>query len=118
MFVGRSGATASRSAIGLWRNLWISYPLEIATLVTGAAIYARAVPSGNPNGTVWLWGFVAALAVVQTIGTFGAAPTSPEGEAQTALFFYLLLAGMAAVVDWARARTTVSKSDIRLHPAG
>lgn len=103
---------------GLWRNLWISFPLEIATLLVGAAIYARAVPSGNPNGNVWLWGFVAALIAVQTVGTFAIAPTSPEGEAQTALLFYLLLAGLAAIVDWARTRTRATRSDFRLHPAG
>ncbi|MBS0472959.1 MAG: hypothetical protein JSR60_17950 [Proteobacteria bacterium] len=103
---------------GLWRNLWISFPLEIATLVAGAVIYARAIPSGNPNGNVWLWGFVAALIAVQTVGTFAMAPTSPEGEARMALLFYLLLAGLAAIVDWAHTRTRATRSDFRLHPAG
>jgi hypothetical protein len=98
---------------GLWNHLSISFPLEIATLAAGAAIYARAVPARNPRGNALLWGFVGLLAIVQTIGTFAAQPASPQGEAQTALLFYAILAAAAAVMDWARMRTTARRSDIR-----
>ncbi|HEY0302772.1 MAG TPA: hypothetical protein VGC36_15605 [Rhizomicrobium sp.] len=95
---------AFKVGFGLWRHLWISFPLEIATLAAGAAVYARAVPSRNLHGDVWLWGFVAAMAVVQAIGSFGPAPESGLAQARLALFFYLLLAALAGLVDWVRGR--------------
>ena len=87
---------------GLWRHLWISFPLEIATLVAGAAIYARAVPSRTEHGDRWLWSYVAFMTAVQVYGTFGPTSPTPQAQAQMALFAYLLLASLAAVVDWAR----------------
>ncbi|MEJ0027489.1 MAG: hypothetical protein WDN01_15805 [Rhizomicrobium sp.] len=87
---------------GLWRHVWISVPLEIAILIAGAALYARAVPSRGVAGDRWLWVFVAAMIGVQTFGTFGPAPESGLAEAHTALGAYQVLAGMAALVDWAR----------------
>lgn len=87
---------------GLWRHAWISFPLEIATLVAGAAIYARAVPSRTRHGDRWLWTFVGAMTLVQTVGTFGPPPASGLAEAQTAIAFYALLAVLAGWVDLAR----------------
>ncbi|HWD27496.1 MAG TPA: hypothetical protein VG387_10045 [Rhizomicrobium sp.] len=95
---------------GLWRHVWISFPLEIATLVAGAAIYARAVPSRTRNGDRWLWAAVAAMSAVQVYGTFGPDPATPVAEAQTALFAYIVLAGLAALVDWARGTAGTSKT--------
>ncbi len=95
---------AFKVGFGLWRHRWMSFPLEIATLAAGAAVYSRAVPSRNPQGDIWLWGFVAALAAVQAIGSFGAPPESGLAQAHLALFFYLLLAALAGLVDWVRAR--------------
>jgi len=107
---------------GLWRHVWLSYPLEIATLVAGAAIYARAVPGGNPWGKAGLWGYVGVLIVIQTIASFGPEPTTPLAEAQTALVFYALLAALAGAVDWAWSRTPAHRADAarpaRLNPAG
>ena len=106
---------------GLWRNLWISFPLEIATLIAGAALYARAVPSRNRLGDVWLWSFVAAMAAIQVYGSFGPAPESGLAEAHMALILYLVLATFAGLVDWVRARAP-SRSGRgfarRLNPAG
>ncbi len=103
---------------GLWRNLWISFPLEIATLVAGAIVYARAVPSRNPNGDRWLWAFVAAMTAMQAFGSFGPAPESGLAEAHTALGFYLALAALAGLVDWARARAPRTRPARGLIPAG
>ena len=106
---------------GLWRNLWISFPLEIATLIAGAALYARAVPSRNPRGDIWLWTFVAAMVAVQAVGSFGPAPESGLAEAQTALLFYLVLAVLAGLVDWVRGRAPSRRGQgfaQRLNPAG
>jgi hypothetical protein len=87
---------------GLWQHRWIELALEIAILLAGAAIYARAVPSRTRRGDVALWVFVAVMAAVQVYVTFGPGPETGQDEAHTALFAYLALAGMAAVVDWAR----------------
>jgi hypothetical protein len=87
---------------GLWRNLWISLPLELSILVAGAAIYVRAVPSQTRFGDTALWAFVAAMTGVQLYGTFGPAPESGPAEAHTALIAYFVLAGLAGLVDWAR----------------
>lgn len=87
---------------GLWRHVWLSLPLELATLLAGAALYARAVPSRTRRGDVALWLFVAAMAAVQVGITFGPQPATGLDEAHTAIFAYLALAGAAALVDWAR----------------
>jgi hypothetical protein len=113
---------AFKVGFGLWRHLWLSLPLELAILAAGAAVYARAVPSGTRRGDIWLWTFVAALAAVQLYGTFGPAPESPLAEAHTALAAYIVLAGLAGLVD--RARRPVgtprapAKTPLRLNPAG
>lgn len=87
---------------GLWRYLWLSFPLEIGSLVAGAVFYVRAVPSRARFGDVYLWLFVAAMALVETYGAFGPEPASPIAEAETALIAYAALAALAGAVDWAR----------------
>jgi len=88
--------------LGLWHWLWISLPLELATLIAGAIVYRRSVSSKTRLGDLWLWVFVAAMAAVELYGTFGPMPATPAAEAETALFAYGLLALLAGVVDWAR----------------
>ncbi len=88
---------------GLWRWLWISLPLELLSLYAGALLYARYVPARG-RGDVWLWVFVTAMTAVELYGVFGPAPASPTAEAQTALLAYGLLAVLAGLVDWTRAK--------------
>ncbi len=92
---------------GLWRHVWLSLPLELTTLYAGAAIYARYAPSKTQWGDRALLGYVAVMTLVQFYGQFGPDPTSPVGEAQMALAAYLVLAGVAALVD--RARGTAER---------
>ena len=87
---------------GLWRWIWISLPLELVTLLAGAIIYARTVPSKTRRGDFWLWVFVAAMVAVELYGAFGPVPESPTAEAQTALVAYGALALLAGLVDWGR----------------
>lgn len=87
---------------GLWRWLWLSLPLELAFLIAGAAIYARAVPSRTRFGDLGLWAFVAAMAAVEVYATFGPPPASGADEARTALAAYGALALLAGLVDWGR----------------
>jgi hypothetical protein len=87
---------------GLWRWMWISLALELAFLVAGAVVYARAVPSRTRFGDTALWVFVAAMAAVELYGMFGPPPASPAAEAQTALAAYCILGLLAGLVDWGR----------------
>jgi hypothetical protein len=84
---------------GLWRHVWLSLPLEFATLFAGAAVYARYAPSETRAGEIALRVDLVALALVQLYGQFGPDPTSPIAQAQMALLAYLVLAALAAVVD-------------------
>ena len=94
--------------LGLWRHLWISLPLEILFLVTGAWLYSRYVPTQRAHGDRWLWLFVAALAVLEIYDEFAPAPAEPAAMAATALVAYGLLALLAGLVD--RARGTANSS--------
>jgi hypothetical protein len=87
---------------GLWRHLWLSFPLEIALLVAGASLYARQVPSRTRLGDIYLWLLVTVMAGIETYASFGPEPASAVAEAQTALVAYIALAAVAALVDWAR----------------
>jgi hypothetical protein len=87
---------------GLWRHLWLSFPLEIALLVGGASLYARQVPSRTRLGDTYLWLLVTVMAGIETYASFGPEPASEVAEAQTALVAYIALAAVAALVDWAR----------------
>jgi hypothetical protein len=87
---------------GLWRHLWLSFPLEIALLVAGASLYARQVPSRTRLGDIYLWLLVTVIAGIETYASFGPEPASAVAEAQTALVAYIALAAVAALVDWAR----------------
>jgi hypothetical protein len=95
---------------GLWRHVWISFPLEIAIVVAGAWIYSRAVPSTTHLGDVFLWLFVALMAAIETYGAFGPDPASGLDEAHTAITAYLGLAALAGAVDWARGSVGTRES--------
>ena len=96
---------SDKVGFGLWRWMWISLPLELATMIGGAILYARFVPSKTRFGDIARWVFVTAMAAVELYAMFGPAPASPAAEAQTALFAYGLLALLAGLVDWSRNTT-------------
>jgi len=95
-------ANSFKVGFGLWRYLWLSFPLELLSLTAGALVYARMVPSTTRFGDHLLWLFVAVMALIETYGTFGPEPASPIAEAETALVAYFVLAALAGAVDWAR----------------
>ena len=89
---------SAKVGFGLWRHVAISFPLEIALMAAGAAIYARAMqPAGRAR--LKLWGFAAFLVLVQVFGNFGPTPPSQSGMAMMALGFYLVLIAAAAWVE-------------------
>ena len=87
---------------GLWRHVRISLPLEIATLVAGAWVYAHYAPSKTARGDIWLWGYVALMSVILIYATFWGQPTTPMGEARMAIIMYAVFAVIAWLVDRAR----------------
>lgn len=92
---------------GLWRWPWISLPLELTVLIAGAWIYVRSVPARR-GGNAILWLFVAALAGSELYAAFGPAPASGAGQAQLALFAYVVLAILAGFVDLTRQKNSAA----------
>lgn len=88
--------------LGLWRNIWISMPLELASITIGAIFYARYVPARGRVGNVVFWIFVAAMAGLQLYAHTLPPPASPADAAQTALIAYGALAILAGLVDLTR----------------
>jgi hypothetical protein len=95
---------------GLWRHVWISLPLEFATLMVGAVVYARAVPSRSRVGVWSYWIFIGLMVLAQLYGQFGPDPASPIAEAQTALGAYLALALVAGLVSWTRETSVFART--------
>jgi len=93
---------SAKVGFGLWRWLWISLPLELITLLAGAIVYVRAIPSKTRRGDVWLWLFVVAMVALELYSAFGPIPPTPAAEAETALTAYGVLALLAGLVDWGR----------------
>ena len=93
---------SAKVGFGLWRWLWISLPLELITLLVGAMVYVRAIPSKTRRGDVWLWLFVAAMCAAELYGSSGPIAPTPAAEAETALTAYGVLALLAGLVDWGR----------------
>ncbi len=84
---------------GLWRHVWISFPLELVTLLIVAVAYAVYDPAPSRTGARWYWGFVILMMLTQLYAAFGPAPDSPQAAAETALAGYLVLALAAALVE-------------------
>lgn len=90
---------SAKVGFGLWRHIALSFPLELIVLGVGAWFYARTMTFTGARGRSLYWGFVVLLAVFQIYANFGPPPSSPEAMAITALFFYALLALVAALVE-------------------
>ncbi len=101
-----------KAGFGLWRSIWISLPLELASLLAGAWLHSRYVPAKG-YGSVMLWIFVASMAALQVYASFGPDPASATDEAQTALFAYIVLALIAGAVDLARERSQPGSAALR-----
>ena len=91
---------AYKMGFGLWNYRVLAFVVEMAVLFGGAALYVRTVAR---KGRVIA--FVVALALLQVVGTFVLPPPSSDrAEAMTALFFYFLLAAIAAWVERGQRR--------------
>jgi membrane-bound metal-dependent hydrolase YbcI (DUF457 family) len=96
--------SAHKMGFGLWNYRVLSFILEMAVLFGGGWMYIRTVPR---RGKVWA--FLITLAVLQFVGTFVfPPPPSDRSEAMMALFFYALLAAIAAWVE--RGQATMGRA--------
>lgn len=90
---------SAKVGLGLWRHIALSFPLELIVLGIGAWLYARTATFAGTIGHYLYWGFVVVLAAFQVYANFGPPPASPQAMAVMALFFYALLALVAALVE-------------------
>jgi hypothetical protein len=88
----------AKIGLGLWNHPVAALALEMAVLVLGAWLYTRSATL-TKRGPLWVWGFVAALAVVQVITTVTPPPSTPTGFAITGLSAYAFFALAAAWVE-------------------
>jgi hypothetical protein len=96
---------SDKVGFGLWRHLWISFPLELVVLWGGAFIYAHYVKAASAFHAAWLWIFVAAMTFEEvnvSFGLFGPFFPTPAAIAGLSLSIYLLIALLAALVDRTR----------------
>jgi hypothetical protein len=96
---------SAKVGLGLWRHVALSFPLELIILVAGAWLYARHATFAGTRGLSIYWGFVVLLVLAQVYGNFGPPPSSPANMGMTALFFYVLLALLAGVVERMAVKT-------------
>jgi hypothetical protein len=89
----------AKVGFGLWRQVALSFPLELIVLGLGAWLYARMTSFASAKGRYVFWGFVILLAAFQVYANFGPPPSSPEAMAVIALALYLVLALLAALVE-------------------
>jgi hypothetical protein len=90
---------SAKVGLGLWRNVALSFPLELVVLGIGAWLYARSATFTGAKGRYAFLGFVILMALFQVFSNFGPPPTSPEDMAVSALAVYLVLALLAGVVE-------------------
>ncbi len=105
---------SAKVGLGLWRHVFVSFPLELIVLALGAWLYARATTFVSGARRSVFFAFVIFLAAVQVYANFGPPPSSADTMAATALALYLVLALLAALVE---RIATVSTDAKPAHPA-
>ena len=97
------GEDSPKLGFGLWNHRWWALAAELAVLGAGLGLYLRASRPRTPGGR-WLTGVVAVLLVALCLATpFVPPPSGVTPGAIQALVVYVLLAGLAAWLDRARA---------------
>lgn len=91
-----SSPDAAKFGFGLWKNIWISFPLELGLTLAAFAYYIGRTTSRNTNSTKWTAAFMGLLIALQSIGNFGPPPETAQEAAVTALIAFSLLAFLAS----------------------
>lgn len=84
-----------KMGLGLWNYPALAYALEAIVLFGGIFLYLRSSSAVSVIGKFGVPIFGILLLGVQALVFFGAPPTSPAAAALTALFSYVLFAGVA-----------------------
>ncbi len=87
----------------LWSSVLISQGLELAFVVLGTVLYARATRATSTWGLAAPWVLLGVLIALQVYNLLAPAPTDIRGVAISALAAYSVLAALAFAVD--RGRT-------------
>jgi len=87
---------------GLWNFPVLAFALESILLFGGIFLYLRSSRAVSLAGKFGVPVFGIVLLIVQAIVFFGAPPTSSSSAALTALFSYLLFAGVAYYLETKR----------------
>lgn len=80
----------------------ISFPLEIAVLLAGTWYFARRLPPADQRGHWVLRIFTVGLVALQAYANFGPPPSSEVAMAVMALSLYVVLAALAAGLEYIR----------------
>ena len=102
---------SSKIGFGLWNYPVFAFILELAVLFSGMYLYLKKTQSASPVGRygMVLFGFI--MLVVQFIVFFGPPPSSDKAAAITALFFYLVFAGVAYWLEGKRVSRNASQKE-------
>jgi hypothetical protein len=95
-----AGGSTPKLGLGLWNHRALSMAAELVTLVTGAALYAKARWPLRPRA----WIFFGALLALAVATPFFPPPPSNASFAAQGLVGYVVLALWAGWVDRARSR--------------
>jgi len=100
---------SSKIGFGLWNYPVFAFILELAVLFSGMYLYLKKTQSASPVGrySMVIFGFI--MLVVQSIVFFGPPPSSDKAAAITALFFYLVFAGVAYWLEGKRVPRNASQ---------
>jgi hypothetical protein len=85
-----------KAGFGLWNYFWPELALELVLIVGTMLWYQRGVASKR------VWVLLPVFLVFQAIDKFGPPPGSVPQAALSALAAYIVLAAVAAWVDWAK----------------
>ena len=99
---------ADKVGFGLWKTVWISFPLELA-ITLGAMIYfIRKTASSSQRHKLWIGLFFAVLVILQVFSNFGPPPASIQEAAITALIAFSALAFLAGRFERTRRLRTAA----------
>ena len=93
--------------LGLWNYPALAFVLEIAVLFSGMYFYLKATQSTSRIGRFGMVIFGFAMLVVESVVSSGPPLSSDKAAAVTALFWYLVFAGIAYWLEGKRVPRTV-----------
>jgi membrane-bound metal-dependent hydrolase YbcI (DUF457 family) len=97
------GAGAPKIGLGLWNHRFAAIAAELVVLAAGGWIYLRGSRARSSFARIGTLAFATFLVLLTVATPFQPDPSSPRAFAATALAAYLVLAGVAGLVDRGRS---------------